>query len=179
MRHCYTPDGRRESVAEHSWRMTIMAYFIKDEFPEADIDKVIRMCLIHDLGEVFTGDIPTFLKTDKDTEAEDSLLDNWVKTLPEPFAKEMSALYEEMNALETLEARIYKCMDKLEAVIAHNESQIDTWEPLEYNLNLTYGMDVIQFSDYMKELRQTIYDETMDKIKREGPTDHPLKKGNN
>ena len=39
---------------------------MRDEFPEADMDKVIRMCIIHDLGEAFTGDIPTFEKTAED-----------------------------------------------------------------------------------------------------------------
>ena len=50
-RHCYTSGGRHESVAEHSWRLALMAYWMKDEFPELDMDRVIRMCLIHDLGE--------------------------------------------------------------------------------------------------------------------------------
>ena len=50
-RHCYTSGGRHESVAEHSWRIALMAFFLRDEFPEADMDKVTRMCLIHDLGE--------------------------------------------------------------------------------------------------------------------------------
>ena len=69
-RHCYTSGGRRESVAEHSWRITLMAYFVSDEFPEADIEKLMKMCLIHDLGEAFTGDIPTFEKTESDEEKE-------------------------------------------------------------------------------------------------------------
>lgn len=165
-RHCYTPGGRHESVAEHSWRISLMAYFVKDEFPEADINKVILMCLIHDLGEVFTGDIPTFDKTDADSEKEDSLLTSWVKTLPAPYSEEMLSLYEEMNALETLEARIYKAMDKLEAVIAHNESAISTWEPLEYDLQLTYGTENVQFSEYLKALKALVNKETLDKIKR-------------
>lgn len=62
-RHCYTSKGRHESVAEHSWRIALMAFWLRDEFPQADMDKVIRMCLIHDLGECFTGDIPAFDKT--------------------------------------------------------------------------------------------------------------------
>ena len=56
LRHCDTSKGRRESVAEHSWRIALMALFMQDEFPELDINKVIRMCLIHDLGECFTGE---------------------------------------------------------------------------------------------------------------------------
>lgn len=51
VRHSYTSGGRRESVAEHSWRITLMAYFVSDEFPEADLLKIMKMCLIHDLGE--------------------------------------------------------------------------------------------------------------------------------
>ena len=59
-RHSYTSSGRCESVAEHSWRLAVMAYFVRDEFPEADIDKVIQMCIFHDMGEAITGDIPAF-----------------------------------------------------------------------------------------------------------------------
>ena len=44
-RHSWTSTGRRESVAEHTWRLALMAYFIKDEFPEANAEKVILMCL--------------------------------------------------------------------------------------------------------------------------------------
>ena len=73
-RHCYTSKGRHESVAEHSWRIALMAFWLRDEFPQADMDKVIRMCLIHDLGECFTGDIPAFDKTAADEAAEEALL---------------------------------------------------------------------------------------------------------
>ena len=73
-RHCYTKNGRHESVAEHSWMMTLMAFFIKDEFPDVDMDKVIKMCIIHDLGEAFTGDIPTFEKNKDHEKAEEVLL---------------------------------------------------------------------------------------------------------
>ena len=163
-RHCWASGGRREDVAEHSWRMTLMAYFVSDEFPEADMEKIYKMCLIHDLGECFTGDIPTFLKTEGDEAREEELLYRWVDTLPEPFKSEMRALYDEMAARETLEARIYKAMDSLEAVIQHNESDISTWEPHEYELNRTYAYDRVAFSDYMKELRAAIRQETETKI---------------
>lgn len=78
MRHCYTANGRRESVAEHSWMMTLMAFLMRDEFPDADMDKVIRMCIIHDLGECFTGDIPTFDKSTQHEATEELLLSEWI-----------------------------------------------------------------------------------------------------
>ena len=106
LRHCETSRGRRESVAEHSWRLALMAFFMKDEFPALDMDKVIKMCLIHDLGECFTGDIPTFLKSASDEKKEDTALFSWVASLPAPYNTELAALYTEMGALQTDEAKL-------------------------------------------------------------------------
>ena len=166
-RHCTTRKGRIESVAEHSWRVALMARLLKSEFPEADIDKVVAMCLIHDLGECFTGDIPTFLKTDGDRDTEDALLDRWVRTLPPEVAADMTALYAEMNAQQTQEARLYKALDKLEALIQHNESPLSTWSENEYALNQTYAFDAVAFSEWLTALRREILQDTLDKIERE------------
>lgn len=165
LRHCDTSKGRRESVAEHSWRIALMALFMQDEFPELDINKVIRMCLIHDLGECFTGDIPTFLKSASDEKKEDTALFSWVASLPAPYNTELAALYTEMGALQTDEAKLYKALDKLEAVIQHNESDIRSWEPLEYDLNRTYAYDAIAFSAYLTKLREAVREDTEEKIK--------------
>jgi len=164
-RHCYTSGGRHESVAEHSWRLALMAYFVRDEFPDADMDKVIRMCLIHDLGEAFTGDIPSFLKTKADEDREEELLSAWVAGLPSPYGEEMAALYAEMERRETLEAKIYKAMDNLEAVIQHNESDLATWTENEYTLNLNYGNDKVAFSPYFTALRRAIREDTEQKLR--------------
>ena len=77
---------------------------------------------------------------------------------------ELKTLYAEMDALETDEARLYKALDKLEAVIQHNESDIATWLPREYELNLTYADENVAFSDYLKRLREEIRRETRNKI---------------
>lgn len=163
-RHCYTSSGRHESVAEHSWRIALMAMLLRPEFPEADMNRVICMCLIHDLGEAFTGDIPTFEKSNADTAVEEDILHRWVDTLPEPVSLEFQTLLAEMEAMQTLEARIYKALDKLEAVIQHNESDISTWLPLEYDLQLRYGAENVRFSPYMQSLKAEIDDWTRRKI---------------
>ena len=163
-RHCYTSRGRHESVAEHSWMMTLMAFLLRSEFPEADMDKVIRMCIIHDLGECFTGDIPTFDKTAAHEEQEEDLLTAWVNTLPQPQRDEMTGLYAEMSALQTQEAKIYKAIDKMEAVVQHNLSDIATWIPREYQLNQTYGADQAAFSPWLSQLRRELRADTLQKI---------------
>ena len=163
-RHCYTRGGRHESVAEHSWMMTLMAFFLKDEFPDVDMDKVIEMCIIHDLGEAFTGDIPTFNKTDADEKTEEEFLYGWVNSLPEPYADKMKMLYEEMAKRETVEAKVYKAIDGMEAVIQHNFSDLSTWIPKEYELNKTYAEDKVEFSEYLKELRGEIRKDTLEKL---------------
>lgn len=163
-RHCYTEKGRHESVAEHCWMAALMAFFLQDEFPEADMDKVIRMCLIHDLGEAFTGDIPTFEKTEENERTEEQLLREWVAALPKVCRDGMTALYDEMERRESLESRIYKAIDNLEAVIQHNFSDLSTWIPREYELNKTYGDDKVAFSPYLTALREEVRQDTLRKI---------------
>ena len=165
-RHCYTSKGRHESVAEHSWMMTLMAFFLREEFPDVNMDKVIEMCIIHDLGEAFTGDIPAFDKTSVDEETEEALLYGWVKSLPEPFAGKMLALYEEMAKRETKEAKVYKAIDGLEAVIQHNFSDLSTWIPREYELNKTYAYDKVAFSEYLTAPRDEVKKDTMEKLNK-------------
>lgn len=166
-RHCYTSSGRHESVAEHCWRMSLMAMLLEEEFPEADMGKVIRMCLIHDMGEAFTGDIPTFEKTEADEKCEESILSRWVSTLPPQTRSQWQSLYDEMNAMESVEAKIYKALDRLEAIIQHNESELSTWLPLEYELQLTYGQENMGFSSYFQALRREIDQWTREKIRKE------------
>ena len=159
-RHCWTTGGRRESVAEHSWRLALMAMLMADEFPGVDIDRVVRMCLVHDIGEAITGDIPTFLKTDADRVVEGREVDALIGGLPAPWPETLGTLFDEMEALQTPEARLYKALDRMEAIQSHNESDPATWLPLEYELNLTYGESNAAFHPYLKALRAEMRRET-------------------
>lgn len=165
-RHSWTSSGRRESVAEHSWRLALMAYLVKDEFPEADIHKVVLMCLCHDLGEAVTGDIPAFEKNDGHRATEGEAVTSLLKKLPEPYRSDLTALFQEMEERTTLEARIYKALDAMECLIQHNEADISTWLPLEYELNLTYGADRTAFSPYLEALRREVNGDSLEKEKK-------------
>ena len=168
-RHCYTSNGRQERVAEHSWRLALMAMLLsgEEEFRQVKMDRVIRMCLIHDLGEAFTGDIPAFEKKPSEEKEEEQILYQWVAAFPQAQKEEFQSLLEEMAALETVEAKLYKALDKLEALIQHNESDLSTWLPLEYELQFTYGQEQMQFSPYVKELRAAVDQWTARKIAEE------------
>ena len=165
-RHSWTSSGRRESVAEHSWRLAVLAMLCADEYPDMDHDKLIRMCLIHDLGEALTGDVPSFYKTEQNELTEAEAWEQIFAMLPDPYATEFCALYKEMEAKETPEAKLYKALDNMEAVMSHNEASLDTWIPLEFSLNVTYGEENAAWSPYTRELRAYLSEQTKEKIQK-------------
>jgi putative hydrolase of HD superfamily len=165
-RHSMTSTGRPESVAEHSFRLVVMAYLLKDEIKEADMGRVLEMCLVHDFGEAITGDIPSFNKTAKDDINELSEVDRFLDTLPEKQSAHIKELFREMSRMETMEAKAFKALDKMEAVIQHNEADLSTWIPLEYSLQQTYGIEEAGNFKYLKTLREKVLEVTKEKIKK-------------
>ena len=163
-RHSWTSSGRRESVAEHSWRLSVMALLCADEYPGLDMIKVLKMCLVHDFGEAVTGDIPSFYKTADHEETEARAVRELVSELPEEMAAELIALYDEIDAMQTPEARLFKALDNMEAVVSHNEASLDTWIPLEFSENLVYGERTAACSEWTKGLRAYLRRETEEKI---------------
>lgn len=167
VRHCWLAKGRQESVADHSWRMALMALLLTHvpEFADVDLDRVIRLCLIHDLGEAFTGDIPTFQKEEADRQTEDRMYQDWLTTFPEADRKGWQALLAEWESQETKEAQVAKALDKLEAVISHDESDITTWLPLEHQLQYTYPEKAVAFSPWLQTLKSLVDKWTSEKEK--------------
>lgn len=163
-RHSFTTNGRQESVADHTCRLALMALLCADNYPELDMNRVIRMCLVHDLGEAVTGDIPSFEKTDADERTEREAIADLLGALPEPTRSDWQALFAEMEARTTPEAKLWKALDNMEAVLSHNEADLSTWIPLEYSLNLTYGEENAAFSPFTAALRQELRADTERKL---------------
>ena len=163
-RHSWTSDGTHETVAAHSWRTALMAMLVALEFSELDMDRVLKMCVLHDIGEAVTGDIPSFEKTGEDSHTERQAVDGLLDLLDEPLKREWTALFDEMEQRKTPEAKLFKALDRLDAVIQHNEADLSTWLPLEYDLQHTYGVeDAAQFP-YLKALREQVLRDTDEKI---------------
>ena len=176
-RHSWTSGGRQESVAEHTYRLCVFAWLVKEEFPQYDMDRVIRLCLFHDLGEAVTGDVPCFWKDEKDERREEEALEKIADMLPHPYNEELQEIFREIHKKQTPESRLACALDKLEAVIQHNEASIDTWLPLEYQLQLTHGQEQCRDIPYMKELRDAISRDVRDKIQREGSRQDSVEAG--
>ena len=165
VRHSWTSSGRRESVAEHSWRISLMAMLCADEYPDLDMNKAIKMCIIHDLGEALTGDVPAFLKTEEDEKKEEGAIARLLSMLPDEARGEFSSLFAEMAAMDTQEAKLCKALDNAEAIISHNEADISTWIGREYEANLVYGTESCSFSDFTRTLRDELRRDSLKKIK--------------
>lgn len=166
-RHSWTSSGRRESVAEHTYRLAVMAMLCEDEYPEIDINKVIKMCLIHDFGEAVTGDIPSFYKTESHEAAEADAINKILEMLPDVYKDEFLLLFAEMHEMKTPEAKLCKALDNMEAVLSHNEADISTWIPSEYKENLVYGDANVQWSEWTRQLKSELNKDSLEKIEKE------------
>ncbi len=166
-RHSWTSTGRHETVAAHSWRLSTLAFLIRHEFEALDMDRVIAMCLVHDFGEAVTGDIPSFEKSGADEAREESAVDGMLDLLPQRERAECRALFAEMREQRTKEARLFRALDKLEAVLQHNEAPLSTWLPLEYELQRTYGVLEAQEFPLLKALREEMLRDTEAKTSAE------------
>jgi putative hydrolase of HD superfamily len=139
LRSGFTAEGRQESVAEHSWRLALMAILFADEMPGVDHGKLVRMLLIHDLGEALHGDIPAPLQQKAGGKAHDERADFKLLIAPLPVSMQADflALWDEYEAAESPEARLAKGLDKLETILQHTQGRNPS--DFDYAFNLDYG----------------------------------------
>jgi len=168
-RHSWISNGRQESVAEHSWRLAVLVLVLKDNLKDYDIDKLVKMALFHDLGEVKFGDVPGFLKTQKDIENEAQALDELEDIFKELDISEFVDAAREFDKKETNEAKLLNALDKIEGLIQHNEADLSTWIEREYELNLTYGVEESEIDPLLKDLRNQVKEVAQRKMKEKEP----------
>lgn len=106
-----------QSVAEHSALMILLAkYFLKLEKNVDDLDviKIYEMILVHDMGEIETGDFPTFTRTKEIDQEEREMFSVVNKKSPDLLGDEIQKYLQEYEDQETREAQFVKSIDKLE-----------------------------------------------------------------
>ena len=138
-RSAWTSGGEPESVAEHTWRLCLMALLLKDDFPAVDFARLVRICIIHDLGEAIGGDIPAIHQVPGESKAAQERADllQLLEPLPERMRAEITGLWDEYEAAATPEARLAKALDKLETIMQHNQGRNPP--DFDYQFNLGYG----------------------------------------
>lgn len=166
LRTARTATGRQESTAEHSWRLALGCAVLCSQFPGLDREKVMLMCLVHDLGELYTGDVPAVLKPDPEEKHSQEQEDvaRATRAIAGRGAEEIIALCEEYNQGSTPEARFVKAMDKAETIIQHSQGMNPPG--FDYGFNLSYGEAYFSGDERLKELRELIDEETRAAMKR-------------
>lgn len=165
MRQCWTTEGKQESVAEHSWRLTMMAMLFSKQMPELDITKLMKMCLIHDLAEVVDGDIPAIYHVPDKAIKERKNLIMIMESLPKYLSEEILALWDEYEEAQSPEAQACKAMDKLETMMQHNQGINPA--NFNYKFNLQYGKKYTDAIPVFNRIRKAVDKETKISLKEQ------------
>nr|WP_321464117.1 HD domain-containing protein [uncultured Cohaesibacter sp.] len=154
LRRSVTSQGRTESTAEHTWRLCMMVLVLQNDLGDVDILKLFKICLIHDLGETLSGDVPAVEQSANDGrhDRERADLITLCAPLPEDIRVEILQLWEEYEASETKEAILAKGLDKLETVFQHGIGQ----NPSDFNyaFNLDYGRSATDRHALTRQMRE-------------------------
>lgn len=163
-RTAWTSEGKQESVAEHSWRLAMLALVLTPHIPEVNFSKVINMCLVHDLGEAYEGDISATIPIDQDEKLinEEKDLLKLINNLPEPSREMILSLWKEYNEATSVEAKIAKSLDKMETIIQHNQGKNPS--DFDYAFNITYGTEYVTINETINKLRKIIDEDTRKKL---------------
>ncbi len=166
LREAWGSSGRRESTAEHSWRLALMAGMLAPSF-EVDLSKTLMMCLVHDLGELYMGDISAASNPDEEEKhgAEERDVKKVLSLLPDDQRDELFGLWQEYNENMTAEAKLVKALDKAETIIQHNQGKNPP--DFDYEFNLDYGKQYFLDDPLLKQLREWLDCDTAAHMKDE------------
>lgn len=139
LRYNEKKNGTKESVADHSWRLALMAFSMAEELEiNVDILKSIKMAIVHDIAESITGDIDAVLIMEgkvlkEEKKKEEIIAMKQIKSIaPEKIGVEIYNLWDEYEKNETKEAKFIKAMDKLETLMHLAESGHKTYDKPDF-----------------------------------------------
>jgi len=161
----WTSAGQPESVAEHTWRLCLMAMLLYSRTPGIDLGRLLKMCLIHDLGEAIGGDVPAPAQGAGTNKAEHERADltQLIASLPPALHGEILELWDEYERVESPEAKLAKGLDKLETILQHTQGKNPA--DFDYAFNLEYGQRYTAADPVMAALRARLDEETARRAK--------------
>ncbi|HEU0302569.1 MAG TPA: HD domain-containing protein, partial [Longimicrobium sp.] len=133
--------------------------------------RLIKICIIHDLGEAIGGDVPApeqALRPEGKAADERRDLLQLLEPLPEALRDEITGLWDEYEAAESPEARLAKGLDKLETILQHTQGQNP--QDFDYRFNLTYGRRFTADHPVLAALRALLDEETEHRARESAPT---------
>ena len=167
LRSGITAQGRPESTAEHTWRLCLMVVLFEKQVEGIDVLKLLKLCIIHDLGEAISGDVPAIYQSEDDNrqERERQDLQTLCEPLPDPLASEIYGLWDEYAAGATPEAVLAKGFDKLETMLQHLAGKNPP--DFDYAFNLTYGLEQTSRHPLLKRIRTLVDNETRQRAEQQ------------
>ncbi|MGB7433379.1 MAG: HD domain-containing protein [Ahrensia sp.] len=161
LRSGHTASGKRESTAEHSWRLCLAAIVVGRQVqPAVNMERLLQLCIIHDLGELYCGDTPAIDQTANDgrdvREAEGFA--RLIAHLPAGDRRYFQDLFDDYNAGHTPEAKLAKGLDKLETILQHTQGK--NAPDFDYGFNLDYGRQWTDLTPEVSALRALVDGET-------------------
>ena len=161
LRRSHTSEGRQESTAEHTWRLCLLAMVFEDELPGLDFAKILKMCVVHDLGEAINGDVPAVLleaSRDKSRQERQDLV-ALMEGLSQELRDTFLSLWDEYEKAASPEAVAVKALDKLETLIQHNQGT-NPPDFVDYVFNLSYGKKYTDAVPLFAEIRRLVDKDT-------------------
>lgn len=122
--------SRRENDAEHSWHIAVMALLFEEYASEpVDIGHAIKMCVVHDLIEIYAGDTFAYdVEGNKSkAEREEKAADRLFALLPEEQGAYIRALWEEFDGMETADSKYAACLDRIQPFFHNTLTEGHTW----------------------------------------------------
>lgn len=173
LRSAHTSTGRQESTAEHSWRLCLLAMSFQDLLQPIDFERVLKLCVIHDLGEAIGGDVPAVIQTADSSKRERERADllTLTRSLSTEHQTELLALWEEYEFGASREARLVKALDKIETLIQHNQGRNPG--DFDYSFNLSYGAQYANEHPVIAQLRALVDADTRSRLREAGAAGAP------
>src|SRR3989344_2369976 len=167
-RKVYSSDLRPENDAEHSWHLAMFLILFEKDLPEGlDMAKMLKLALMHDLVEIYAGDVSTFDKEGRQgkKEREVKAAKKLFLQLPKDLEGDFTKLFEEYEEQKTPEAKMVKAFDKIQPLLLNICSKGESWKRHDVSIEDIHKVKkkFVEHDELLLSLYNKLLDEARDK----------------